>query len=135
MRQPETRRNHLERDGTSNELTQKNIKFIGRYCVCNVIAQRNIASTSYYHKELHLRCRQCVLDPALLNTLNRKKTMTSNQNKARVVLLSQHSKRVANHSKTLHRKLFKYGIDVCVISFQMLFIILEISLGIIQKLS
>ena len=38
---------------------------IGQHCVHNIISLQNIINT-YSHKDLHLRCRQSVLDSALL---------------------------------------------------------------------
>ena len=49
---------------------------------------------------------------SLINTLNTKSTKNFKDNKAPVKLVRQYSKRVANHSNMLDRKLFKFSFDI-----------------------
>ena len=56
--------NHLERNGTNNDLTQ--IKtFIGHYYVYNIISLQEHFTNNYCYKEFHLMWRQGVPDLAL----------------------------------------------------------------------
>ena len=47
-------------------------------------------------------------------TLNKKSTITVNENKICVDLLRQHSKCIAKHSKILGQKLLKQNILICI---------------------
>ena len=51
---------------------------------------------------------------SFINTLNTKSTKNFKDNKAPVKLVRQYSKRVANHSNMLDRKLFKFSFDISV---------------------
>ena len=51
-------------------------------------------------------------------TLNRKSTINSTENKARLELVRQYSKRLANHLNISARKLSKFSFDICVKIFQ-----------------
>lgn len=51
---------------------------------------------------------------SLINTLNTKSTKNFKDNKAPVKVVRQYSKRVANHSNMLDRKLFKFSFDISV---------------------